>query len=90
MTIRYSPDTCSCIIDIAHGTFKYVNWVQKCPGHADKEAQDLVDTILTHNKSFSITKSDQKIKSKRKENVKLKRAEKNRIRKLGEVIKHGK
>lgn len=83
MTIRYSPDTCSCIIFFENGSLKFVDWIQKCPGHADKDAQDLVDAIVAHNRSFQISITDQKSKTKRNENVKTKRAERNRIAKLG-------
>lgn len=87
MTIRWKPDTCSCVIELEHGTLKYENWIQKCPGHADKDGQGLADVIFAHNRSFKISIADQKVKKKRNANVKAKRVEKNRIAKLGAVTK---
>lgn len=58
------------------GSLEYVNWVQKCPGHADKDGKALVDAIVTHNATFQIAIEDQGDKAKRNLNVIAKQKEK--------------
>lgn len=85
MTIRWTPDTCNCIVDLEQGTTKYVDWVQKCLVHKDLNGQKLVDGIINQCKKFQIkenyTKQDMKNNVIEKQNEKLKIAE------LGPVIK---
>lgn len=90
MTIRWMPDTCDCIIDFeTKAPHKFIKWVQKCEGHKDFEGEELKEKVFEHNRSFQISIEDQKNKKKRNQNMKLKREEKLRIKKLGRVTKLG-
>jgi len=85
MTIRWTPDTCNCIVDLEQGTTKYVDWVQKCEGHKDLDGQKLVDGIIKQCKKFQI--KEDYTKDDMNNNVIEKQKEKLRITKSGPVIK---
>ncbi len=74
MTIRYSPDTCGCVIDLEHGSEKFVDWVKKCPGHKDLDGQKLIDAIKTQCLKFQL--QGEHTKEAVVANLKLKRDEK--------------
>lgn len=85
MTTRWTPDTCTCIIDIDSTTITFVNWVQKCFDHKDLDGQALIDAISTHNKTFQMAKADQADKEKVLANMTLKRTEKDVSKNAGSV-----
>lgn len=89
MTItRWLPDTCTCIVDIDPENITYINWVQKCPGHASLDGQNLIDKLSQDNKIFKV--ADVKDSNEVKEKMKLKAAEKLKAINGGPVVKNEK
>lgn len=92
MTLRWTPDTCYCILDyeIVNGEAKFVGWVQKCHGHKDLDGQALFDECANNCKKYALSKADQKIRKKVLDNIKEKRDDKNKNFKAGPIVKNEK
>ncbi len=86
MAIRYTPDTCDCIIEYDPTNVTYTNWVQKCFEHKDLDGQALQDAVFTHNQVYQVTGSESPVELAT--NRADKQAEKIRIRGLGAVTKN--
>lgn len=89
MTFRWTPDTCSCVVDLENdGTFS--DWLKKCAAHAEFDGQAFLNEIIKHNKQFSISADDAADKEKLVDNMKAKSKEKNKIAKMGKVKENNK
>jgi hypothetical protein len=86
LTIRYTPDTCDCIIDLSHDTITIEEWVQKCQMHKDFDGKKLKDKVFDHNKSIGVVTSDNPTLVETVKAMKECAAEKKRIRGMGKPI----
>lgn len=83
--IKYSPDTCDCVVEFDPNGSTFSRWHQRCFLHKDLDGQALLDAVLAHNRTFKIVNNaTAKQVSK---NVTDKRTEKTRIQSLGQVEK---
>jgi len=83
MTTRWLPDTCDCILLFQPGTTTFVQWEQRCDLHKALSGQTLLDTVLTHNRSFAIAMGVQNVKANRNANIATKIAAKAAIKAAG-------
>ena len=90
MATEWSLQSCQCKIKITkneQGNLELVKWIQKCALHKDVIDEQLLDTLLTHDRQWnaSLTGTSKEMNI---ELSTLKSAEYSRIKKLGNVEKN--
>lgn len=83
MSIRYSPDTCNCVILLESDCKTFFEWEKKCAKHKKFDGQKLFDEIAKTNRETGplkigskptkaeMTKSIQAKQKAKRENLKL-------------------
>ena len=89
--IRWSLDSCPCVVVYDDRDFTFVRWEKRCDEHKALDGQRLYDGIALHNKSFNDqysvpptpTREEEKVESNRV--MQLKISERDRINRNGPV-----
>ena len=76
MATTWQPDTCDCVLEYGED-LKLISAKNKCKLHKNVEDALLLESVLTHNRSFNLMegKTDE-------EKLSMKAAEKERIKSL--------
>ncbi len=86
MTTRWLSDCCQCIIELDNETF--VDFIQRCQIHKGFTRQALVTEVLSHNRSFPVTKvGTRPTAAELAVNEEEKRTERARIRVIGNPVR---
>lgn len=80
--IRYSPDTCDCVIIVDPQFSRLETWEQKCQIHKNINDNALLNVILAHNKGHNNPTQT------RLDTITKKANERKRIRDLGAPIRN--
>jgi len=83
--IRWTLDTCECIIDLDMPNETFSNSIQICQLHKNFRDQRLLTEILAHNRTFFDSRQN-KTDLQKEEQIRLRANEKARIRALGAPI----
>jgi len=86
LTIRWTLDTCDCIIDLDMPNETFVAWVQVCQLHKDFNGQSLLNEVLAHNRTFD-DRSENLTEEQKDQRNSLRTTEKQRIRNMGDPIR---